>query len=612
MSEQNKKAGSGSGSKRGNGRRTDTGRKSERGRGKSNGRNNGGSHGYDWNNKYQVDKQERFDASIEQELNNGNFKMRGKKTQVSINHLLDFQLPEVERELNNAPRRNNRNKKDTYKHLHGDSFINVNYRLLVDDRFDYKELGNDPNKLVDKDKIVRVIVPKGQNCPICLNENPIAPRMVTCGHIFCSSCLINFFEVEETVKNPDTGVKQKKKFKECPLCGSIVRPHNTKDVLFEEDYDIGKEIPCDMEESMPVPGKETTLKLMCKPHDSLLALPVSMGLDPKKVGDFPSVNLREISEYSHIMKCGADFALKLYQDDINAIENQYEIDKALYNDSGKYVKMALENIHEKISSLLEQSDGSLESKLVNDFKNVLKISDTNKYDDSNAYFFYQTYFKSPTKFFLSPLDIKILLSIFEGYYKCPNELTVKVENVHYGTQVTESLIRRYKYIGHLPIGTEIALLDLDWRSVPFIEKDIYAKFASELKQRRRSLMIKKQREEKEKKSYEERLEREQQEFYRRENSEYPLWEAQVNKSDLTLTSLPTPQQLHKEKEEKKMNKYNEKTIWGTSIQITEDEKATQESKEFEQMLLAKMQQEKSQKKKKKGKIMLFSNTQQHL
>ncbi|KAL3231500.1 E3 ubiquitin-protein ligase MAG2 [Nakaseomyces bracarensis] len=608
MSENQKPIG---GNKRGNNRKPEGGRKSEgsRGNGRQRGKNNGNQN---WNNKFQVDKQERFDASIEQELNNGNFKLRGKKTQVSINHLLDFQLPEVERELNSTPRRTNRRKNDTFTHLHGDSFINVNYRLLVDDRYDYKELNNDPNKLVDKEKIVRVIVPKGQNCPICLNEVPIAPRMVTCGHVFCSSCLINFFDIQEMVKNPNTGVMQKKKYKECPLCGSIVKPTNTKDVLFEDDYDFGKKPCVNNETAIPIPGKETTLKLMCKPHDSLLALPVSSGLDPRKVGNFPSVKLREISEYSHIMKCGADFALQLYQNDINAIENQYEIDKALYNDSGKYVKQALESIHEKISSILEQNEESLVDRLADDFKNTLKFSDTNQYDDSNAFFFYQTYFKSPTKYFLTPLDIKILLTIFEGYHKFPELLTVTVENVHYGTQVTEALIRRYKYMGHLPIGSEIALLDLDWRSVPFIEKDIYAKFATELKQRRRSLMLKKQREDKDKKSYEEKLEREQQEFYRRENLEYPTWEAHVNKPEVTLTSLPTPQQLHREKEEKKMNKYNEKTIWGTSIQITEDEKASKESKEFEQMLLAKMQAEKSEKKKKKGKIMLFSNTQQHL
>lgn len=146
--------------------------------------------------------------------------------------------------------------------------------------------------------------------------------------------------------------------------------------------------------------------------------------------------------------------------------------------------------------------------------------------------------------------------------------------------------------------------------MPFIEKDVYNRFASELKQRRRKLIIRKQREDQEKKKYEERLEQEQREFYQRENSNFTGWEPQINKKDIQLTSLPAPVKPP-QNTEAKLSKYNEKTIWGTSIEITEDEKTTKENKEFEDMLLQKMRQEKSNKKK-KGKIMLFSNTQQHL
>lgn len=582
----------------GNGK-TDTGRPRRR-------QNNGGLKF----TKYDLDKQERFDASIEQELNQGNFKMRGRKTKVSIDHLLDFQLPEVQRE-NHTHRKVNKRRIDSHTYLHGESFINVNYRLLVSDRYDYKDQENDPNKFVDKEKIVRVIVPRGQNCPICLNEIPVAPRMVTCGHIFCMSCLENFFEIEEVVKNPETGIKQKKKFKECPLCGSIVKPNNVKEVLFEEDYSFNKQAFQEGSDHRPEPGHEASLVLMCKPHGSILALPISLDIDPKKVGDIPPANIEEISEYSHIMKCGDDYALKYYQLDMDAIENQYEIDKALYSDSGKYVKVALDKIRQNISTILSKDDfNSSINHITEDFMNKLHFDGNQSYDDTSAYFFYQTNFQSPIKYYLSPLDIKILLTIFGHYSKFPELLEVKIENIHYGNIVTEALIKRYKYLGHLPYGTEIALLDLDWRSVPFIEKDVYNRFASELKQRRRKLIIRKQREDQEKKKYEERLEQEQREFYQRENSNFTGWEPQINKKDIQLTSLPAPVKPP-QNTEAKLSKYNEKTIWGTSIEITEDEKTTKENKEFEDMLLQKMRQEKSNKKK-KGKIMLFSNTQQHL
>lgn len=134
-----------------------------------------------------------IDLSIQEEILGGNFKLRGRKTQVSINHLLNFQLPEVEREKSrsSSSKKSNR-RRDEHVHLHGDTFVNVNYRLLVDDRFDYPEQNCNPNVPVDQEKILRVIVPKGQNCSICLSEEPVAPRMVTCGHIFCLSCLLLF------------------------------------------------------------------------------------------------------------------------------------------------------------------------------------------------------------------------------------------------------------------------------------------------------------------------------------------------------------------------------------------------------------------------------------
>lgn len=535
-----------------------------------------------------------WDYSIEQEIQQGNLKLRGRKAQVSINHLLDFSLPEHEKQPRHTKSKKKRFDDGEHIALHGDSFINANYKILVNDGFDYVEQKNDPNIPVPQDKIVRVVIPKGQNCPICLADEPIAPQMVTCGHIFCASCLVTFFSKEEKIKNKETGYEKVKNYKDCPLCGSIIRKKNVKSAIFQKDEHY-KDF-----KNLPVYGKYLTFQLMCRPHHSILALPVEMGMDPIKVGDFPSVSFNELMPYAHIMKCDDSKAINLLQEDLEAIETQLEIDKALYNDDGKAANLAMEDINRQIIQIMtnqvEESSNvadvtqNLASFQLNNWKeNVVE-----KYDDASAYFYYQTSFISSTKYFLSPLDVKILLTQYHHYSQCPPSLKLKVENVHFGTVVTEKMVRRYKYFGHLPLGTEIAQIDIDWRGNDAISKEVYNEFASELKQRYRKFNMKAQKEDKEKNLYQNRLEQEQANFYQRENGDISVYESNNSPiSDTILDSLLSPGSFKKKSKVPRPKPNNndppirsrtESTVWGTSISIVQNEQQYQEEKQFENMI----------------------------
>lgn len=598
---------------------------------------------------YMGDEQDgNFNASLEEEIINGNFKLRGRKTQVSIKHLLDFNLPEIERsnEATSVYRRSANKRKDQNRehiHLSGDYFTNVNSRFLVKNKTDYTEQMNNPNVPLPDEKIVRVVVPKGQNCPICLCEEPIAPRMVTCGHIFCASCLINFFSVEETIKNKETGHIKKKKYKDCPLCGNIVRPQRVKPVMFGDSL-LGESLN---KNDLPTPGSEIEIGLMCKPHGSLLPLPTKLNIDPLKIGNFPNYSINEIVPYSHIMKCDTSIELDALQADIDCINTQYEIDNALFNEDKKYVNLAIESINDKIVTILsdESTTSELDLSLTNDMANLslneAKLEDMrSKYSDSNAFYFYQTSFQSSTKFLLSHLDVKILLSTFKFYSAFPDTLRIHIENVHYGTVVTESLIKRLKYIDHLPLGTELAFIDIDWRNVDIIPSEVYQQFSNELKNRRRDFNRRKQKEDQQRKMYQKKLEEDQIKFYQEENgSFYSVHnttsdiESILNSStalDSLSASGPTSSSSSKNTKNRQKKGYQEKTIWGTSISVIPDEKTSQENKEFEAMLLQKMNASNSQEnssesdaninnispmtkngnKKKKGKVLLFSNSPQ--
>ncbi|SMN21959.1 similar to Saccharomyces cerevisiae YLR427W MAG2 Cytoplasmic protein of unknown function [Maudiozyma saulgeensis] len=584
-----------------------------------------------------------FNSSIEDEIINGNFKLRGRRTQVSIKHLLDFNLPEIERNNENDSiykRTANKRKEQNREHIHlsGDSFINVNSRFLVKDSGDYNEQRNNPNIPLPDSQIVRVVVSKGQSCPICLCEEPVAPRMVTCGHIFCASCLINFFSVEETITNKETGFKKKKKYKDCPLCGNIVRPQMVKDVIFEDEFSKSND-------TIPMIGSEIELKLMCKPHGSLLPLPVELNIDPCEVGDFPNYAIKNITSYSHIMKCDISSELALLQRDIDSISTQYEIDRALFNEDKKYVDLAINSTNDKIILILSEAkdEDGLALSVTDDIAS-LSLGESNektltsKYSDKDTFFFYETAFDSSTKYFLSHLDVKILLSSFKVYSSFPESLRIEVENIHFGTVVTEQLIKRLKYISHLPLGTELAFIDIDWRKIDIIPKEIYDEFANELKSRRRQFNRRKQKEDHEKKMYQQKLEEDQMRFYQEENgtsqslndSSVELSEILNSSSRLDSLSASTVASMSKvnnaNTNNTKKTNYEETTIWGTSISVHPDEKTSKENQEFEEMLLQKInnnskdnlnlddslpitaegKQTNGKRKKKKGKVLLFS------
>lgn len=552
-----------------------------------------------------------FDMTIAEELNSGNYKMKGRRAQVSINHLLQLQFPEVKKSPESIPPKSVRRKQNNshHIHLHGDSFVNAHYRVLADNRINYKEQSNNPNVPVPRENIVRIVVPRGQNCPICLSEEPVVPRMVVCGHIFCLSCLLSFFAAEEAVKNKDTGYVQKRKFKECPLCGSILRSQNFKPVIFESDKS----------QELPQIGKESSFHLMCKPHGSMLPLPVHLGVDPLAVGDFPPVEMSQLAPYSRMMTCSSGYAIELLERDIDALNTQYEVDRVLYNDDGKFYKLALEELNAGVARILQDID-----KEPVDVPSLASLHlGTNlkaKYDESNAFFFFQTAFESSTRYFLSPLDVKMLLFTYERYSRFPDELNAVVENVIYDTVVTEELMTRYKYISHLPLGTEIAMIELDWRSTDLIAQEVYGKFAPELKERRRRLHMRRTREDKQKKLYERRVEKEHKEFYQRENGEEYGPEIIYDSSDPVLDSLKLESDSADDIHEPHRK---ERTIWGTSIPV--DEESSRENQEFEAMLRERMQQAESgndgqlpvqggkrDKKKKKSKVMLFSSNHQTL
>ncbi|AAS52797.2 AER113Wp [Eremothecium gossypii ATCC 10895] len=513
-----------------------------------------------------------LEARIQGELQKGAFRAHGRRAQISIGHLLELEVGESAARGGGAgcerpgARRRRRRGSEEHVHLQGEAYVNASYRFLVDPRADCAAQTVDPNVPLPADSIRRVVAPRGQACPICLAEEVVAPRMAPCGHILCMTCMLQFFAAEtgrEVARAPGAYVRRPPK--ECPLCGSIVRKERCMPVLLADDAEAARE---------PVAGQEVELQLMCRPRGSLLALPVRLGVDPAAVGPFPPAGDETLAQYCRVLTCDASYARQLYMRDIEAIQTQCEIDRALYNDGGAFVAPAIAEIEERIAQCAddEPSLPDLER---------LSLAALPEYDDSNAYFFYQTAFAAVTRYFLSPLDVRLLRETFGAYAHLPPVLRVRIEHVHRGSVVTDATVQRHRYFGHLPTGCELAFLDVDWRGHPAVPHAVFQHFAADLATRRRQLRVRQLREDKLKKRYEEQLEREQSDFYQRENGSLPQLSAPPRPAAATFQSLVDPTDSPADHIEPTRL---QSTVWGTKILLSEQDPSPEDAA-FEQMLL---------------------------
>ncbi|KAH3675163.1 hypothetical protein WICMUC_002819 [Wickerhamomyces mucosus] len=559
-------------------------------------------------NKSNFPLNDDFDFHLEDEVMNGHFKARGKRGQISINHLLDFSLPS--RDLDsNAPsfqqrrRRRSSNNHSDKIHLIGSKFINANYRFIVDYRFDYRGQVLDPNLTLDKNSILRVVVPKGHHCPICLTEDIVAPRMISCGHIFCSTCLLSFLDSEPIKK------KEFQKFKECPLCTLSIKPSDVLPVTINET---------DERFEIPQIGHDVVLKLMAKPMENILPIPHSLNLNHKKIGNIPWYSDTELYPYARIMKGGLKYALGSYEDDKAAILKQYEEDKIIYNDDGEYVNKALDEINENIRILKKSFDENYNepNHLVNSFDN-LSISKTQSgLDDGNCYFFYQTCFHSTTRYFLSPLDVKVLSAMYGSYSHLPTTLLLKIENISYGHMVTEQTLKRFKYFSHLPLGTELAFIDVHWPK-DMISPEASQLFAKELNERRKKILNKLKKEDRDKKKFDTEQELKNIEFFRIENQGWGFYDfgasSQENVAAIDDNVSPPLNSSEQTEIDENSDGTYQTTIWGTKIpkstQITPEDFEQEDDSGFEQELLRlSKEEEKGKKKGRKKKVLVLTST----
>lgn len=554
---------------------------------------------------------------------NRKFNSGSKKNHISIDHLLGFQLyrdlPEFHQKQQQLKKKHHVNAKTRREklHLHGMRFINVNYKFVVDYRKSYKPQQLDPNVPVDTNDILRIIVPKGNACPICLSDDLIAPRMITsCGHILCLTCLLSLLESEVPVHKKRESKVIVEKYNDCPLCGSIIRKHDVKPVQVDNIDDRFE---------VPKPNDEVVLTLMSRTSDSIIPLPRHFESFREVLDLFPWANQSnpDLSQYLRFFKGDLSYLLSMYEHEKQQIIAAHEEDKQLYQNDNKFVRFALKNIDEDIAKWTEMFGADLPRDQT-DSKSPLSST-------PNTFYYYETGFKANTTFVLAPLDVKVLKSSYnQDYTQLPNSVIVKVENIRYEELTAETAATKYKYLSYLPQGTTIGFMECNWKNNEYITEETWALFKNDLFKRSKLSLKKLRTEELNKRKAINEGEKNIREFIDRENNgnsdhgySDDSW-ASSSFGNLTISDyadLPvlsaetntTPtQQLEVEQPPVRM----EKTIWGTSIPRGEVRDINGEVNDWDaEEMIRKAREEMERldtqggpgKKKKKKKIVLLSS-----
>lgn len=393
---------------------------------------------------------------LESQLTQGR-KVNGnsRKNQISINHLLDFQSYRdteeyaMNHQRDRARRRSSGNKKNhpIKVQLSGMKYINVNFKFVVDSRLDYKVQQLDPNVPVDVANIISIIAPKA-SCPICLTDDIVAPRMiVSCGHILCLKCVLSLLEQEVPKAKKRESAAIVEKYRECPLCFSVIRKQELKPVILQNIYE---------QIEVPKVREEAVLTLMMRDLHKILSLPKAIAVS-NHVTDFPDINQTELASYLRIFKGDFNYMTSLYEIEKAQIVANYEEEKELYGDDLALVQQALSHIDQEVADWTSKLAATLDKEHKHSHQHDNASSSPPSHQ---TFYYYETGFNAGCTYVLSPLDMKILKSTYSNYESLPTSIVAKIENIRYEELTQETSMTKYKYLSHLPIGSQIGFLNV--------------------------------------------------------------------------------------------------------------------------------------------------------
>ncbi|EPY53709.1 ubiquitin-protein ligase E3 [Schizosaccharomyces cryophilus OY26] len=566
-----------------------------------------------------------------------------RRGQISLNHLLNFQFaPRNTYSTMSAPPRRTR-QYNTYGYGSGyhpmdkARYVNANYRFIVSPLGEYQYQKLDPDSPVKWEDVWQVLCSSDFQvavCPFCLGEKPVAARMSRCGHAFCLPCLLRYMETptnEEVKAAEHSGSKVPKcGTRTCPICLDVIRIRDIRPIRWVQDEEFQK-----LEE-----GKLVCLRLYQRNVGSILAFPRafrSFAVDGSFHTDsFPNVSM-DGAAYARIIIGTHEYMLQQYSNEIEQLAQVAAEDVGLYGVADCYYEKATAKLLDQTTTLSSSLDQNEQTSLAanidnlslqdNALKQLSSVEDLEKTtgdsEETDSYLFYQP--SAHSHVYLAPLDIRILKTAFGSYARFPNELQPVVERISSGHSVNTEFRQRFKYMGHLPEGCEVAFIECDWSKV--VPEETLKVFRTEINKRRKQRKAQETREEK----YRQRAQRAtEDQIFTELNMQRPI-PRQIIQEENTAEAFPTLESLNVSGEGNSSTRSNDeneiantldanqraterqtiKTVWGTHA-ISGASHETDESEDLDawkvdwEKIANMSANSKNSKNKKKKKLVLLS------
>jgi len=314
------------------------------------------------------------------------------------------------------------------------NYLQGNFRFLVNPDYEESITYVDPDQEIKWRTIekVKYIVNNMIACPICLNDHydVIFPKITRCGHIFCWPCITKYLSYEKT---------------KCPLC---------EDFLMKEDLRSVQIIHY----HLPNPKEKIFLKLKKRRKTENTV--------------YDANDLNEDEEFMRIKRMSWNEILKFREEETQELVNhlnrlEYEEDKDIKPFVEQCLQIQGSNI-EKIQKLTVQTKHK-KSKDNEEFK-----ENEAAFEEEFLYFYQEM---NGLNVFLHPIDNKYIKLQYQDTKDLPPVIEAPVIEIR-SFQQTDLTQRRYKFLNHLPLSSNINFVELELKD--FLTADIYKQLEDEM------------------------------------------------------------------------------------------------------------------------------------
>ncbi|KRY42570.1 RING finger protein 10 [Trichinella spiralis] len=339
-------------------------------------------------------------------------------------------------------------------------YLLTNVQFIVNDGHDYSSYLSNPDKVIDWDVVeeIRVVNTESFCCPICL-DFPVAAKITKCGHIYCWACILHYLALSE------------KAWRRCPICFEPVYEKHLKSV--EQKIVPRHEV-----------GQKICFLLMERKKKSLIALPVRERRTSKVDNALLSIT-DSGNTFSRLLTIKPS---EVISEIIYRERDELESRKSISDDLEEmhYIRVAVENLNGRENMLLAemtkffslqsdvQSVSDATAKGESDMKKIsagqpfdksndaIDGSDSvNALDNEDSYYFYQV--EDGQYLFLHFLNVQCLSSEYGSLKRSPKLLVGKIIQIEEFI-MTHELRRKYRYLCHLPLGTNFSLVEVKLQS----------------------------------------------------------------------------------------------------------------------------------------------------